>query len=203
RSCTTAIEATLAHTLALSPQWITPSIYYPIPESVSIACADYHQLKAVLIAARTGAYELPEEDRSRISSIVESAFFKADGLAHRRVANAVLSSLRSNSRPILKKCRRFLYGIPNNGSHPFQKIPSRVRYHLRMNPTYAFRKMKAFDESAPAGFPDADAVDSLTRAITDAKRAENPRPVRVYRAAGSGAYISRSYVGSAVVMCHS
>jgi surface carbohydrate biosynthesis protein len=199
RSCTTAIEATLAGRLAISPQWIEPGSYYPLPESVSMPCTDYEHVKDVITSISSGEFKLPSEDEARISSVVESAFYRTDGQAHKRVAAAILNSLNSKS-PDLSRCRQFLYGIPDSSFGPVQRLPHRIRYHFGLPPTYSFRKMRADYDVELDGYAGAPQIRNLVREIAEAKTEEGARDVSVYSANDVDAYIAGRFQGRSVVM---
>lgn len=199
RNCTTAIEANLAGIPALTPEWIPHSHYYPLPESVSVPCPDYGSLKHALVEILDGVFDVPSEVKKNHDSVVESWFYRTDGEAHRRVADAILGSL-PDARPDAKKCLKALYRV--NGRKRMSKayLANASRYALGIAPDWSFRKGPSADGGkSHHSFSEAD-VDSLVSAITAVKAEESPKAVRVASANDGGAYLADSYRGRSIVM---
>lgn len=199
RSCTTAIEAGLAGIPAISPAWIPDAHMYPTPEAVSLKCPDYATLRSMLDDQLAGGLETPPETREMIDNVIGSAFFRNDGLAHRRVADAIMASLDRSKRVDTAACRKLLYGLHHKGSTA-QRLMNRTRYHLRLPPTFSFRNMKVGSETHPDEEHNVGRITALVDAIARAKAAENPAPVRVERAQDAGGYITSSYTGRSIAM---
>lgn len=200
RSCTTAIEASLAGLPAFSPQWIPAPNYYPIPESVSLACADYQQLKTQLEAILTGRFEMPHSTQARINSIVRDWFHVVDGQAYKRVADAILGTLSTNVKPDTNKCKKFLYKVAGNGSTGSAMAGNRARYYFNLPPAFDFRKMKPFSRTEMDEFFNEVAIESLLKSLTEIHPESGGKEMKVSRANDCGAYITPKYQGRAVVV---
>jgi hypothetical protein len=198
RSCTTAIEASLAGRSAISPQWISPSNFYPVPESVSLQCADYDSLRDVVQAHLDGQFRLPNELLQNIAEVVEKWFYKMDGLAHKRVADAILSSLSTATQPNRKKCLKELYKV--SGARSLRTLPNLIRYTLGLAPEWSFRRRTAFYHLEFDEYFNLQAITDLVRAIGVAKADESKRRVNVSLANDGGAYLMPEYRGRAVIM---
>lgn len=199
RSCTTAIEAGLAGVPAISPAWIPDSHMYPIPEAVSLKCADYAALRSLLDDRLAGSLETPPATKAAIDKVIVGSFFRNDGLAHRRVADAILSSLDRSKTVDKVACRRLLYGLHHQRSFAL-RIFDRVRYHLRLPPLWSFRKMRVIDDQVLDEDHNVARITELVEAITIAKKSEEPVPVQVSRAGDAGAYITKTYKGRSIAM---
>ena len=199
RSCTTAIEAGLAGVPAVSPAWIPDAHGYPAPEAVSIACADYEALCSLLDDRLAGSFETPPETRANIENVVASMFFRNDGLAHRRVADAILASLDRAKVVDKTACRRMLYGLHHEKPAALRLL-DRARYHLRLPPTWSFRQMRILDEQPTDDDHNVSRITELVEAIAIAKKSEEPVPVQVDRAADVGAYLAKTYRGRSIAM---
>ena len=102
----TAIDACLAHIPAFTPGWIPA--YPPIPfvEAVSIPCRDEAAMGDVLQQVLNGTYTLPENITAKSGDVVENTFYKIDGCAHERVAEAIWNTvIERRSRPDVRVCR--------------------------------------------------------------------------------------------------
>jgi hypothetical protein len=199
RSCTTAIEAGLAGVPAISPAWIPDAHMYPTPEAVSLKCADYAGLRSLLDDQLAGLLETPPETKANIDSVIGSSFFRNDGLAHRRVADAVLSSLDRSKVVDTAACRRLLYGLHHQRRVALRFL-DRVRYHLRLPPNWSFRQMRVVDDRVLDEDHNVSRISELVEAIAVAKQSEQPVPVRVDRAGDAGAYITKTHKGRSIAM---
>jgi hypothetical protein len=201
RSCTTAVEATLAGIPAISPQWIDFSQYYPIPESVSVQSPDYDHLKATLESILAGDFEMPAEIKQTLNALISNWFHQNDGLSHRRVADAILNSLSTKTRPDRKKCLEFLYGL--NKLRPLRKgsFANLIRYSLGLSPSWTLEQL-----TRPNGEKEKDQsqkllwITELVNGITAARVNANPKQVKVLSARDHLAYTPRDYPGGAIVM---
>jgi surface carbohydrate biosynthesis protein len=110
RSCTTGIEAGLADTPTLSPQWVPAPLLMPVAEAVSVPCASMAELGDAVEAILRGRYRASPELKASIERVTRDWFHAADGNAHCRVAEAVLRATQSGRRPDLGRCDAYLYG---------------------------------------------------------------------------------------------
>jgi surface carbohydrate biosynthesis protein len=146
RSCTTAIEATLAGVPTLSPQWVPAPSVNPMAESVSLPCADYADLKAK-VGAVLGDPRAGRRLRSPAAQeVIEEWFSHPDGRAFRRVGDAVMAALEKQgpTRHVdEEQCRRRLYGIGDRRSSAVQRVGGWLRMRLGLSSSWSFRKMRS------------------------------------------------------------
>lgn len=95
-NCSTAIEAAMFGKPALSPGWLdTPALNVPRPHAVSrhaASAAELHTLLEAALAGDTG--RVPECERT-----LRAAYYRIDGAAAERVADAVLDCLGRSPAP--------------------------------------------------------------------------------------------------------
>jgi surface carbohydrate biosynthesis protein len=114
RSCSTSIEAGMAGTVALMPEWISTPFERPAANRTSVAQrtpeALFHSVDQIL----SGEFEVPGQVTADLDEVIRDWFFRVDGQAHRRVADAILESVdttpaaRGRRRAVL---RRNAYGL--------------------------------------------------------------------------------------------
>ena len=201
RGCTTALEANLAGIPALSPGWINVPHFYPIPESISVQCPQYDDLKRSLQEIFDGVFQIPQEITATVESLVRKWFFKIDGLSHKRVARSILDRLESRVSPDRRECLKVLYGLHKLSPLRKDSVGKLVRYGLGLPPDWSFRQFKG-----TAGIEEneqslkLESIGELVKGISSAKENESPKPVTLKRACESGAYITSKYRGRAIVM---
>lgn len=200
RSCTTAIEASLAGLPAFSPQWIPAPNFYPIPESVSLPCENYNQLKSMLDEILSGEFQMPQPVQEKIDSIIGKWFHKIDGLAYSRVADAILDSLSSDIKPDVTKSKRFLYKLAGNGGGEGKKLGDLVRYYLGLPPEWSFRTMKPYYRTKMDESFNEDEIRNIVQSLNEIHSQESEKGMKVSRANDCGAYITPKYLGRAVVI---
>lgn len=107
RSCTTAIEAVLAGVPALNASWIPSAAEAADCDAVSVDCRDYTALHTTLtrVLSQPQSVELP---RAIIAQMVADWFYRIDGNAHARVADAIWRLLPSSRAINAEACRRYL-----------------------------------------------------------------------------------------------
>jgi surface carbohydrate biosynthesis protein len=117
RGCTTAVEAALAGLPALSPQWVPTPFVNPISESVSIPCSDYKALRESVGEIIAGRFQASPALAERVDRVVSEWFYRNDGLAHIRVADAVLARLAGPRRVNEELCAGFLRAYQSERRH--------------------------------------------------------------------------------------
>ncbi|HEX6965413.1 MAG TPA: surface carbohydrate biosynthesis protein [Gemmatimonadaceae bacterium] len=160
RSCTTAIESALCDVPTLSPRWIAAPWEMPMAEAVSVPCASYAAMRARVEEMLAGRYEPSAELRAATETVVRDWFHARDGLAFRRVSDAVLAALadrnasddRHAGRHVNpRRCARLLHGLDGPGLAPdamqrrrhVDGLSRRVRFAFRLSPDWSFRHMRA------------------------------------------------------------
>lgn len=141
RGCTTAVEAAMAGVPSLSPQWIPTPYVNPLSEATSVSCGDYASLKSHIDEIFAGRYQ-PSPDLNRaVETVLGDWFSGSDGLAHRRVADAIVSRLAGPRRVNEELCARFLReNEVVRRSRP--GLGHAVRRILRLSPDWSFRRMR-------------------------------------------------------------
>lgn len=106
RGCTTAIEGAMRDVPALSPRWVVTPEEIESSECVSIGCEDMAALKLHIARLASGQkIERSQEIVSAYEDVIREWFYRADGLAHVRVADTILAgSQQRRSTPDLKRC---------------------------------------------------------------------------------------------------
>ena len=198
RSCTTAVEASLAGVPALSPRWIPASNFYPIPESVSVPCDNYDELRKTLSEILDGGRPVPADVQQNIDTVIREWFHRMDGRAHERVAEAIMRGMSEATRPDIRDCFRFLYRVPEGFSIKGPALASRLRRLLRLSPTWSFRRM---DPSHNMEMDDHFNENEVGRLMALIDEVTGLRPgTKVTRANDCGAYITRKFRGRALVV---
>lgn len=141
RSCTTAIEAGLASVPTFSPQWVPTPAVVEIAESVSVPCQSYQELRNYLDSILKGKAQVFDKERSSINRVINDWFYRADGMAYKRVSNAIFASLRSERMVDDQRCRRYLYGLDCSPMFSLDHLSRRVRQHLSLSPDWSFLSM--------------------------------------------------------------
>jgi surface carbohydrate biosynthesis protein len=141
RGCTTAVEAAMAGVPSLSPQWIPGPYVNPISEATSVSCGDYESLKSYIDEIFAGRYQ-PSPDLNRaVETVLGDWFHGSDGLAHRRVADAIVSRLAGPRRVNEELCARFLRAH-EKVLRSRRGLGHAVRRILRLPPDWCFRRMR-------------------------------------------------------------
>jgi hypothetical protein len=140
RSCTTAIEAVAAGVPTLSPLWIPAPYLMPVAESVSVPCEGYPQMRARLSEIFAGSWKPPAALSGAVDAAVSDWFFRIDGRAHTRVADAVASGIAPRRAVDEGLCRRFLYGVDREDLSAGQRLAARLRRALSLSPDFSFRQ---------------------------------------------------------------
>jgi surface carbohydrate biosynthesis protein len=202
RSCTTAIEATLASVPAISPRWIPTASENPMAEDVSIPCGSPEALFGTVRQILEERHAVPPDLAERRRKVIHDWFFETDGRAHRRVTDAIGEYLVEAADVDAALCRRLLYGVEKDSSQSGQPIGSRLRHALRLSPHWSFRKMRLV---VPSPRPEktfaAAEVEALVRIVADlrARAGERTRPLSVSLARENGDY-SDGFRGHAVTL---
>ena len=128
-----------------------------------------------------GNFKLPSEVAGNMEKVVEQTFYKIDGCAHKRVADAVLDAVNSaKSSTSIDKCRDFAYDV-NHGSLKARVVTS-IKKTLGLSPHWSFKRWKnvvgelAWDHSEK--YFDADTVRAIVDAIQACIQAERGEPSR-------------------------
>jgi surface carbohydrate biosynthesis protein len=177
RSCTTGIEAGLAGTPTLSPQWVPAPFLMPAAEAVSVACSSYEMLAGEVEAVVEGRYRATSAVQAAIEQVTRDWFCSADGMAHHRVADALFAGLGSRGAAQLA-CRRNLYrfdlsGEPLSGT---AAIGARLREALHLSPEWSFHSLRTVRPdwwTSTSKFFDPPMVQALADRMTASLRRES------------------------------
>lgn len=204
RSCTTAIESALAGAPTLSPRWITPPMEAPMAEAVSLGCGSPEELAACVDGILSGRHRASDEHERNVAMVLEEWFHVQDGLAFRRVGDAVMGALRPRAVDE-GVCERFLYLNAYKAESRTQRAARHVRLALGLSPDWSFRHVRPVAPDAwqrgDKAFT-ADEVRSLVARIAAVFQAKGwpVRPVSVLPATDSGHYLHDDYRGHSVTL---
>lgn len=195
----TAIDSCLAGVPAFAASWLPVHLPVPAVDDVSIRCSTEDELMEHIVEVLHGNFKLPSEVAGNIDRVVEETFYKIDGYAHKRVADAVLSAVNSaTSRTSIYKCRDFTCGISRNSLKA--RVVTSIKRTIGIPANWSIRYMRYFPgESMPVDLPwdnsdkyfDADVVKAIVDAIEacpEAERGERVRAVGVQSAQERGDY---------------
>jgi hypothetical protein len=179
RSCTTGIEAGLADTPTLSPQWVPAPLLMPVAEAVSLPCASMAELGDAVEEILRGRYRVTPELRASINAVTRDWFHAADGNAHQRVAAAVLEAVQTRRQPDLRRCDAYLYGHDLEGRplRGMRAAGGALRRALRRSPDWSLTSWSPAPPSwwlSTAKSFTASDVESLAERVRDASRATGP-----------------------------
>jgi surface carbohydrate biosynthesis protein len=204
RTSTTAIETSLAGVPALAPMWIPVSSAMPVVESVSVQCQSYNEMRTTLDMILSGHSMHSDTQRQTIDTIIQDWFYQIDGLAHRRVGQAILSRLADRRRVDEALCARYLHGLDGTRRPARAQMPRMVRHRIGLSPDWSFRQMRSIPDQEWAQtdqyFDAAGARNLLDRVLTAHQAAgQTLRPIRVAQARDQGDY-QQHYFGHSVTL---
>ena len=204
RSCTTGLDAAMAGTPALSPRWVTPPSTFPDAEAVSEGCATYAALRDRVGAALAGAYVMPADVRRQLDGVIAANFFRIDGVAHERVRDVILSSIRAGDSALDDVCSRYLYDEGPGAETIGTRVGRRVRRRLGLNPEFSFAQMRTVPAAAWERSDKQFSVDDVRRLVDrigTARRAagQEPAAVRVHLAREDGG-LAHGFHGHTVML---
>ncbi|HEU4584771.1 MAG TPA: surface carbohydrate biosynthesis protein [Gemmatimonadaceae bacterium] len=205
RSCTTAIEAALGDVPTLSPRWITPPMEAPMSEAVSIGCESPEAVCATLEEVLAGTYEPDAELRRNTECVIAEWFYRRDGLAFRRVADAVAAAATTGRTVDEYICRRYMHGLYVDERSAEPHLANRLRYRFGLSPHWSARRLRAVPEEwwtkSDKVFT-TEQVRSLLSKIERAYRESgwDARSVDARSARDAGRYSHRSFLGQSVTL---
>ncbi len=91
----TAIDAYLLGLPAFTAGWLPVHLPVPAAEAASINCASQNELKERIIHALAGKPDWPAGMAETMGQVIENTFYKVDGLAHRRMAEAIWEAAKA------------------------------------------------------------------------------------------------------------
>jgi surface carbohydrate biosynthesis protein len=200
RSCTTAVEAALAGLPALSPRWIPMSHEYPLPEAMSIPLQGYEPFRDTVDAIAAGHFRYTPAEASRIENLTAEWLHRNDGLAHERVAEAILGSLDPTGRVDRKGCRRLLHGLHNEPFWTTRGFGNRLRYALDLPHAWSFRALRTRRPAPDGAYFQVDEVGRLASAIDAVQNGKGPAGLRIRKATHAGAYLTPKFHGRSIVL---
>jgi surface carbohydrate biosynthesis protein len=204
RSCTTAIESALVGAPTLSPRWVTPPMEAPMAEAVSLGCRSLEKLSDCVDDILGGRYQPSAEHERNVAAVLEEWFHVQDGMAFRRVADAVTAALRPRTADE-RVCERFLYLNAYLPEGRVQRAARYARLALGLSPDWSFLRMRSVPsnawESSDKVFT-AEEVRALVARMDGVYREKGwpVRPVSVTPARESGDYLRKDYRGHSVTL---
>jgi hypothetical protein len=176
----------------------------PASEAVSVACATYDQLKLTLKDIFEGSYKPATEILSSIERVISTWFYRADGLAHRRVTATIRSCLGGAREVDERRCARLVYDLRGHYPKNLSDLGSSIRYGLGLSPDWSFRQLRIVPSLAwtkTNKLFDVAEVRRLIRRMQTASQINgfNSRPVQVELARVRGDYL-RNYFGHSITL---
>lgn len=170
RNSTTAIEAALSGVPALLPGWLPVAETLEVCDAVSIRCEDEAELDRHVADALARTWRPTPEGQATTADVIEAWFHRVDGLAHERVAKALLPCVGDHRRLDLTRFREMHFaGWRPSTLSGRAAVSTRVRRWLGVPPSWSFGQWRHVDRSgwwaASDKFFDAAMVDSLLRRI--------------------------------------
>jgi surface carbohydrate biosynthesis protein len=184
RSCSTAIEAGLASVPALSPAWIPTAFEMPVAEEVSVRCETEDELSQALQSILSDDFECPAYIQHRLEEVIDEWFYRVDGQAHRRVADAILCALNGPGPCLsINECRDMAYGLGRSGTSLRRRVGVTLGKTLGLSVHWSFRRwgpvltdLSWWDTSEK--YFDADQVRALVDAIQACAQDASKEPLR-------------------------
>lgn len=168
-SCATAIDAGMAEVPTLSPAWIPPATRFPAADDVSVQCNSENELMEMVEAIFKGQFEIPMSIRERLEGTIHDWFFKIDGRAHERVAEAILPRLDSGCRKKnLDACRNIAYRLEDPGCSWRSQVRVALRKTLRRSVHWSFQRWRNEIGDLPWDFTEKHFNAEQVRTIVDA-----------------------------------
>lgn len=204
RSCTTAIEAGMASVPTLSPRWVSPEMEMSAAEEVSTACNSYEDLRGITSEILAGSYNTPAGTRRVIKRVIGKWFYHADGLAHERVASALIPHLNGEREVDERLCAKILHGVNSEAGWNFERLGRTVRYAFNLSSDWSFRHLRKVPSMAWATtnkFFGVEQVRRLAEQVHAAAAANGcaSRPVSVGYARVTGDYFC-DYHGHSITL---
>ncbi|MCE9613238.1 MAG: hypothetical protein K8T26_03125 [Lentisphaerae bacterium] len=187
----TAIDATLAGIPAFTPGWLTAFPPLPAVDAISLRCASPAEMVRQIGAVLAGTFVMPGSVKQAIASVVERTFYRIDGKAHERVADAILSVLsRPGPGPSLSHCQARTHHAPDPTRRG--RVVRQIRQWLGIGRSYRGHeqaRQRAVAWAATSKRFDLRDVQRILSALDAAARTagETPLALRVMDA-GGGAY---------------
>jgi surface carbohydrate biosynthesis protein len=171
----TAVEAALAGRAALSPAWIPTPARYPVVDAVTMACSTEDELlRRVQEAVDRKTFWAAEN----LQPVLAEWFAAPDGLAHERVAAAILEALAAPGPAVnLRRCETAYERLDRPGAGLLPKARSLARRTMGLPVDWSFRRwgrqparVRVLDG---AGF-DLESVRAIAQALGPAMQRRGP-----------------------------
>ncbi|MDY6876668.1 MAG: surface carbohydrate biosynthesis protein [Chloroflexota bacterium] len=181
---TTAIDACLAGVPAFTAGWLPVHLPVPAVDDVSIKCSTEDDLVECIAEVLGGTFQPPSEITRNIDQVVGKTFYRIDGLAHQRVADATLNALNATEPNLsIDKCRDFAYGLNRSGSSLKSIVAARLRETLGLPASWSFRRWANLTEDLSwwdrsDKYFDADQIRTLVTAIQACAQEGSKEPLR-------------------------
>ncbi|MEM6778184.1 MAG: surface carbohydrate biosynthesis protein [Planctomycetota bacterium] len=115
RSCSTSIEAAMVGVPAASPNWLPTAFERPAANATSIPCQTPAELMSVVGSVLERRHALPLDVARASEQVIRDWYLQIDGMAHHRVADAILNSLPV--QPRIRRERACRWGAYTGGRH--------------------------------------------------------------------------------------
>lgn len=205
RSSTIGIESRLTDIPSLSPRWIPgPCPDIQAVEDVSVPCERYEDVRGALARIWEGSFQVPEPVADASRTIIRDRFYRIDGRAHARVAEAIRGRLPRQRRVDEGMCARLLHGLDVGALSARQRFARNLRLRLGRSPEWSFRALREVREGKWEGTDqsfDVAGVESILQRVraAEAQRGVASAAVTVAAARDIGAY-AYGYSGAGVTV---
>jgi len=136
RGCSTAIEAAMAGSVAISPSWL-PTREVEAVNAVSYSCDTTEEVARLLEQVLSGTFTASQSKRQALAKVVSDWFSSVDGKAAERVALTILAGMpNKRDDSLAMRCARALYGLDAGFR---QKVVGTIRRAFRIRADYSFR----------------------------------------------------------------
>lgn len=176
-------------------------------EAVSLGCESLGDLERYVGEILAGRYGPSPEHERNVATVLDEWFHLQDGMAFRRVGDAVTAALRPSSvdRDV---CERFLYLNTYAREGSARRAARRARFALGLPHDWSFRHMRVMPSNEWKAGDKAftsDEVRALVRRMAGVfeEKGWAARPVSVTPSSEAGEYLRGDYNGHSITLARS
>ena len=139
----TAVDASVCGVPAFTLGWLPRALSVPIVDDLSVRCETPDELTGALEAVLSDRFVVPPWVKDSVERAVEEAYYKVDGCAHQRVAEAILDAIAANDSGVsIAKCRAFVSEQHSANTSARSLIGAAIRKSLGLPPTWSIRRWR-------------------------------------------------------------